>query len=120
MNIPGSPPAMSTSTRTSRASMPLRLAELAEIPPHTATTAQFESLARAGRGTRRDGGAADDPVVEHDLYLHGRVTARVQDLPENRGRGGRFHLEAGASAHGSDDRDDLFVVIKRYEQRVSK
>src|SRR5690606_38954689 len=53
---------------------------LAAVATGVAVT-QFERFERPGGGSGRDGGPADDPVVEHEFHLYGGVTARVQDLP---------------------------------------
>ena len=42
--------------------------------------AQFDRLVRAGRGARRNGGAAHRTVLEHDVDLDGRVAATVKDF----------------------------------------
>ena len=51
---------------------------LAEVA--VAAVAQLDGLVLAGRGARRDRGAADGPAVEFDLDLHGGVAAGVEDL----------------------------------------
>ena len=41
---------------------------------------QFICFESAGGSARRDGGPLDDAVVEENLHLDGRVSARVEDL----------------------------------------
>ena len=45
-----------------------------------AAVAALDRLVRAGRGTRRHGGAAERAGVGDDVDLDGRVSARVEDL----------------------------------------
>ena len=53
---------------------------LAEIALLVAV-AQLDRLMRPGRGARRDAGAAARAVFEHDIDLHGRIAAAIENFP---------------------------------------
>ena len=53
------------------------LAEIARL----VAVAQLDRLMRAGRGARRHPGAAARAVFQHDIDLHRRIAAAVQNFP---------------------------------------
>ena len=53
------------------------LAEIAFL----VAVAQLDRLMRPGRGARRHAGAAARAVFEHDIDLHGRIAAAVENFP---------------------------------------